>query len=174
MKQDLQIDWRKPNILLADDLGVSGERVRQLRVQHAAPAPLFSNIPRKKAVRYWSILEKRILLKGLPERYASQLLGFNVCENQAVRRFARKHAGTSWAKHPWNLMNWRLPDSILGPIWDVKPRVISVKRAKQERGKARWLPHKNSHRADIKYQKACADEASRASEFRRIVPGRFK
>jgi hypothetical protein len=36
------VDWRKPNNLLAFELGVSREAVRQMRVTRKAPAPLFT------------------------------------------------------------------------------------------------------------------------------------
>ena len=166
MPAPAQIDWRKPNNLLAEELQLSGERVRQLRVEQNAPAPLLSNLALKHVRHRWAILEKQQAIRGLQPKSASVVLGFDLSANKSAARFARQHGMVvqkRMSQHPWSFLNWKLPDSDLGRIWRIKPKVVSVARAKQKRGRAEWLPHKNAHKSDLQYLKALADEQTKAN-----------
>ena len=164
MPSPAQIDWRKPNNLLAEVLQISGERVRQMRVEQNAPTPLFANLALKHARHRWAILEKQQAIRGLQPKSASAVLGFDLSTNKSAARFARQHGMVVQkrkSQHPWSFLNWKLPDSDLGRIWNIKPKVVSVARAKQRRGRAEWLPHKNAHKSDQLYLKAMAEEQTK-------------
>ncbi len=61
------IDWRKPNNLLAQQYGVSGEAIRQRRVRAGAPAPLFQSHLETRRF-YEEVLDRLEEIRGLPER----------------------------------------------------------------------------------------------------------
>src|SRR4051812_47541998 len=90
MPNAAQIDWRKPNTLLAEEFGLTRERVRQIRIKQRAPAPRIQNVQLKTARRYWMILENKKAIKGRPPAEVSHLLGFDVRESRCVYLFARK------------------------------------------------------------------------------------
>ena len=161
------IDWRKPNVLLAEELGVSPERVRQLRLEFRAPAPLFKNVPARLAGSYLGVIESADLIRGLPFHVAERILGFRL-NGLALRKFAQRHAGLPHAetKHPWELMNFELPTSVLADIWKIDPTVFSVRRARRKHPSPRWSArHKKKLLHDKVFRAAVTAERQKATRF---------
>jgi hypothetical protein len=121
------VDWRKPNNLLAHELGVTGEAVRQMRAKRNAPAPVFTHLQKALMHQCWAIWEKRKVIAGLPRQLAEKHLGFLL--KGRLLRFAKMHAGViAYARYPWELMNWELPTVDLARIWGMKKFQVQVHR----------------------------------------------
>lgn len=148
------IDWRKPNNFLARQYGVSGEAIRQRRVQAGAPAPLFKS--RSDTGRFYSVILDRLEeIRGLPKRDAERILGFPLPQGK-VRIFAFQHAALNRGKRPWGRMNFNLPSGVLASLWRIPIQSVHKQRLEWARGGPKWKAIRN--------RKQVKEEAFRAAE----------
>ncbi len=130
------IDWRKPNNLLAQEYGVSGEAMRQRRMRAGAPAPLFQSHLRD-APLYEEVLDRFEEIRGLPKDEAERILGFQL-RPARLRAFAFQQAGLSPGKEPWNRMNFDLPSVVLSRLWRIPIQNVHNQRIRNKRGAPKW------------------------------------
>lgn len=161
------IDWRKPNNLIALELRVTRERVRQMREERCAPEPLFTHIPAKSVRQCWIIWQKRRVIAGLPPRLAEKHLGFELPSDSRLLVFAQQHAGLMDrnGKYPWQKMNWALPTVDLARIWGMKRSQVQVHRSKNGLPKAKWHPQKTIDQRNPNYGTARATEKAKAARL---------
>jgi hypothetical protein len=169
MKGEREIDWRKPNVLIADELGLSNTRVQQLRREANAPVPMFRHVNLEQARSYWTLFARADEIRGrnveqLPEDLRELVGGIT----SRARRFARQVCGLVAHRHPWTQMNFDLPDKVLEEIWGVSNRVIRQYRIRHgkplpkwgKRGDANGVMHSTEFLAAVECerQKVCAFE----------------
>jgi hypothetical protein len=139
MKGERRIDWRKPNVLIADELGLSNTRVQQLRREENAQAPMFSNVSLKQARSYWTLFECAAEIRGRNvEQLPEDLRVLIGSVTSRARRFARQVCGLVAHRHPWTQMNFDLPDKVLEEIWGVSNRVIRQYRIRHGKPLPKW------------------------------------
>ena len=109
------VDWRKPNNLLALELRITGERVRQMRVERNAPEPLFTHVWSQSVRQCWIIWTKRRVIAGLPPRLAEKHLGFPLPSGSRVLRFAKVYAGLYGSKWKASVAEDELDATDSGP-----------------------------------------------------------
>ena len=161
------VDWRKPNNLLALELRITGERVRQMRAERNAPEPLFTDIWTRHVQQCWIIWTKRRVIAGLPPKLAEKHLRFPLPAGSRVLLFAKEHAGLMDrnGKHPWQRMNWALPTADLARIWQIPKSKVQVHRSKSKLRKPQWHPQKTADKNQPAYRKAFAVEKKKAARL---------
>jgi hypothetical protein len=137
-----EVDWSKSNIELADEAGLSRERIRQVRQQLGAPKPTYGHPRMRKSAEQlqWAKdnLEK---LKGLS--WAEVVRKYGVSRNrwrgplyQFLRPFLRD--GRRIRKYPWHQMNFRLPNRDLERIWRLPYYMVAAYRWRKRRPPPTW------------------------------------
>lgn len=153
-----RVDWRKSNVQLARELGVSRERVRQVR-RTAGIAPVESSAHRF----YQFVLTRREELLDCSVRQAIEASGIHVCyevARQALRKagiepFKRKDEG-----HP---IDWRLPNRDLARIHGRSEQQIANLRFRRSAGPAKWDLRGGRALKDAGYRAALEKEKQRAA-----------
>jgi hypothetical protein len=162
------IDWRKPNVLIAWEIGVTGARVGQIRKEANNPQALFKAVSVAQARQYWIVVEHANEIRG---RHISQL-GEDLQKvlggpHARIRRFARRHAGLVSHLHPWTEMNFQLPDRVLEAVWDVSNRVVRQYRIRHRKRLPKW--GRRRERRDLEglpsFDAALDRERARAAEW---------
>jgi hypothetical protein len=136
-----KVDWSKQDCVLADELRVNAETIRQVRQQLAAPKPTHPKRRRKTT---------RALQWGKDN--LDKLKGFSGAELQ--RKYGLKdswrHPPLYWflkpflrntihaTKHPWGRMDFHLPNGDLARIWRVPYSQVASHRSENRRSRPRW------------------------------------
>jgi hypothetical protein len=126
-----KLDWSKQNCELADETGFSRERIRQIRQQLDAPQP---NHPGRQRVTTKVLqfaknhLDK---IKGMSWTEVEREFGLGPhwrkgYAHEFLKPFLRD--GRLHKKHPWHLMNFRLPNSDLERIWRLPYNMVGAYR----------------------------------------------
>jgi hypothetical protein len=115
-----KVDWSKQNCELADETGLSRERIRQIRQQVAAPKATHSCRRRKTAEGLQWAKDNLDKLKGLSAAELGRKYGLSGGWRGGplysfLKPFLRD--GRRVRKHRWDLMDFRLPDRNLERIW---------------------------------------------------------
>ena len=136
-----KVDWSKQNCELADEMGLSGERIRQIRKQLGAPKPTHPD--RKRITRQAFKWAKDNLdeLKGLTWAELQRKYGLaDYWRRSPLHSFLKPFLrdGTLIPKHPWDQMNFRLPNRDLERIWRLPFNVVPEHRFRKQRPPPKW------------------------------------
>jgi len=136
-----KVDWSKQNSELADEMGFSRERIRQIRQKVSAPqSPHHGRLRKSAAALQWAKdnLDK---LKGLSAAELGRKYGLGPHWKHGplypfLKPFLRD--GRLIRKHRWDLMNFRLPDRDLERIWRVPRNMVASYRWRNQRPPPAW------------------------------------
>jgi hypothetical protein len=136
-----KVDWSKQNCELADETGLSGERIRQIRQQLGAPKPTHPDRKRKTRQAMQWAKDNLEGLKGLTPEELRRKYGLSRHWQSGplypfLKPFLRD--GGLKRKHPWGRMNFRLPNRDLARIWRLPPNQVSKNRLKKQRPPPTW------------------------------------
>lgn len=163
-----KVDWSQRDADIARKLGVSRERVRQVRAARGVgPSAHRADVQR---FARWS-RSRREKLHGVPVADALRLFGGGL-SHQVARRVLRA-AGVR-PHDPgsrWRDVDWRLPNRDLARIWTTSPKYVANIRARLKVGPALWDSIRGKV-AEPRYRQAFSAEqrkanAARGSEKRR-------
>jgi hypothetical protein len=136
-----RVDWSRQNCELAVEMGLSGERIRQIRKQLGAPQPTHPD--RKRITRQTFQWAKDNLdnLKGLTWAELGRRYGLGDYWKRSplysfLKPFLRD--GNHIRKHPWGRMNFWLPNRDLARIWRLQYTQMASGRTQERRSRARW------------------------------------
>ena len=166
------IDWNKRDVDIASEVGRSRERVRQIRKIMKKPKADKSAI--RKHIRDNMHLSGTVTAQEL-----SQIIGTS---RQCVYKFAKdvgfklRPSGRKRV-HPWDVMNWDLPNAILQRMWRIKTPPsgqmglkIAMARNRLKKPKPKWDMRFNGYDQDAGYQSAMNAEVIKASEWLKKHP----
>jgi len=134
-----KVDWSKQNCELADELGLSRERMRKIRQQVGAPKPthLHRRIRKSAEALQWAKdnLDK---LRGLSWAELRRKYGLSRWRGNAVYQFLKPFLRNGRRKHRWDLMNFRLPNRDLERIWRLPYNLAGPHRARKQLRQPTW------------------------------------
>ena len=134
-----KVDWSKRNIELAEEIGLSRERIRKIRQQVGAPKPTHRNRRKRKAAQalQWAKdnLEK---LKGVSIAELGRKYGLSRWQGSAVYQFFKPFLRDGRRKHRWDLMNFRLPNRDLERIWRLPYNMAGPHRVRKQFQQPKW------------------------------------
>ena len=136
-----KVDWSKQNCELADEMGLSRERIRQIRQQVGAPkSPHHLRMRKTAAALQWAKdnLDKLRGWSGaeLERKYGLSPHWQHGPLYQFLKPFLRN--GRRIRKHRWDLMNLRLPDRDLERIWRLPYNMSRTYRQRKRRPPPMW------------------------------------
>lgn len=144
-----QWDWTRPDIEISRAVGLSRERIRQIRAKLGKPKVTTYQ------VKYQKFLD---MAAGRKELLLRQHQEFQLSQKHFRVYCARAGIKCIWTpcqyecrKYPMNLMNWDLPAKLLQDIWKVPDRYVSVWRCNHGIRKAKFrstkgnYPHRYAH-----------------------------
>jgi hypothetical protein len=126
-----KVDWSKQDCELADETGLSNERIRQVRQRLGVPKSARSGQLRKPGKRLLWAKENLEKLKGLTGAELQRKYGpLHFKYNGPVHRFLRPFLrdGRRFRQYPWHLMNLGLPNRDLERIWRVRQYEVARHR----------------------------------------------
>ena len=134
-----KVDWSTQNCELADEMGLSRERIRQIRQQVGASKPthLHRRIRKSAQALQWAKdnLEK---LKGLSWAELMRKHGLSRWRGSAVYQFLKPFLRNGRRKHRWDLMNFRLPNQDLERIWRLPFNIAGRHRVRKQLQQPTW------------------------------------
>ena len=134
-----KVDWSKQNCELVDEMGLSRERIRQIRQQVGAPKPTPGHPRMHKSAQalQWAKenLEK---LKGLSRAELERKYGLSRWQGSAVSQFLKPFLRNGRRKHRWDLMNFRLPNQDLERIWRLPYNMVGPHRVLKQLQRPTW------------------------------------
>ncbi len=167
----LAADWSLQDTVLGRLLGVSRERVRQVRRKLGKPRALHHHeytrhiVSRLAVVLDWlradvvfASLEELAIVAGVSTttvRNAMRLrpvVGLSVCGSLI---------------HPWPLMNWSLPNMDLDAIWGLTHNRAGTNRARHGHRQATWRRQHGAVPTSLAYTAAFRSEIITATSWRR-------
>jgi hypothetical protein len=136
-------DWSKQDVELAREMGLSRERIRQIRQLLGAPrSPHHGCLPATHrhntlVALQWAI-ENLDRLKGLSGRELTRQYGFLPCS--PVYEFLRTKGvlRNGNYKHRWDLMNWELPSLVLERVWELPFHSAADYRFRKRPARPKW------------------------------------
>jgi len=161
-----KVDWCKRDAAIARDLGVSRERVRQVRASRG-----IGPSAHRKLVHQFSrwVIANRDRLHGLPVYEVLKTFGCDLSQ-QVARRLLRAHGVKPHdPASRWRGIEWRLPNRDLARIWDTSAKYIANIRARLHVGPAEWDAKSSKIGDDLKYQQALAQELIKSRGIRRPI-----
>jgi len=158
-------DWSLRDADLARQLGVSRERIRQVRAARGIGPSAHRNEVQKFQRWVKANVQK---LHGQPVAEVMESFGGSL-SLQVARRILRS-AGVK-PHDPgsrWRGVDWRLPNRDLAKLWDASPKYVANIRARLKVGPARFnLKNGNTVQND-RYKKAVADERKKVVAARKM------
>jgi len=134
-----KLDWSKSNSELADEAGLSRERLRQIRQAVGVPKPAHrhNRLPKSAKVMQWAKdnLEK---LKGLSGTELRRKYGLGFWRGTALYQFLRPFLRDGRRKHRWGLMDFRLRNRDLERIWRLPHNVVGSHRCAKQLSRSTW------------------------------------
>ena len=158
-----KVDWAERDADIARELGVSRERVRQVRADRQAGPSSHRKLVRKFVG--WC-KARRGDLHG--QTVAAVVAKFGGGLSQQVARRIMRTAGVE-PHDPgerWREAEWRLPNRDLADIWGASPKYVANIRARLQVGHAKW-DSRNGAVNDPRYRKALTGERKKAQQVKR-------
>jgi len=154
-----KVDWTQRDSQLARAIGISRERVRQVRAargigpsDHQARLEQFERWVHANRKHLHGLRADEVIAKwGSPH---SLSMARRLLKKAKVRPFSR---GARWQE-----ADWRLPNRDLARIWAVTPNCITDVRARLKMGPSQWRGKDRNLKANPAYQQAYAQELRRA------------
>ena len=115
-----KVDWSKQDVELAEDMGRSRERIRQIRQRLGAPQLAHPRRRRRTVAALKWAKDNLDKLEGLSGAEAGRRYGLSPhWRDGPLYRFLRPvlRDGIRIRKHRWDLMNFGLPSGDLEGIW---------------------------------------------------------
>ena len=136
-----KLDWSKTNAELADELGLTGERIRQIRLKARAPKSARAHQMRKTTAALQWAKDNLEQIKGLTAAELGRKHGINLRWRrgplyQFLKPFLRN--GILFKKHRWDLMNFKLPNRDLERIWKLPRYMVTAYRFRNRRPRPTW------------------------------------
>jgi hypothetical protein len=153
------VEWGLRDAVIARDLGVSRERVRQVRALRG----MGPSEHRASVLRFEQFVASRTeQLHGLPIAQIIREYGAELSP-QIARRIARA-AGVRPhdPESRWRNVDWRLTNRDLAVAWGTSPKYIANVRARLGVGPAQWDARSTRNITDASYLEALAQEQQRA------------
>lgn len=133
-----KVDWSKQNCELAVEMGLTGERIRQIRQQLGAPQPTHPNIKRVTRQAFQWAKDNLDKLKGLTWAELQRKYGFgDYWQSSPLHSFLKPFLREK-SKHPWAQIDFRLPNRDLALIWRLPPNLVSKQRLKKQIPPPTW------------------------------------
>ena len=136
-----KLDWSKQDCELADEVGLSRERIRVIRQQVGAPKSTHHHRLRKTAAALQWAKTNLDKLKGLSGAEVGRKYGLSrywrtgpLCK--FLQPFLRD--GRHIRNHRWDLMNFRLPNRDLERIWRLPRNMVAAYRSRKRRPPSPW------------------------------------
>jgi hypothetical protein len=163
-----EVDWCLRDADIARQLGISRERVRQVRASrgigpsaHRATVQKFSK---------W-VVANRERLHGLPVYEALKMFGCTLSQ-QVARRLLRMHdVRPHDPASRWRNIDWRLPNRDLAGIWQTSAKYIANIRARLHMGSAQWDAKSSKIEVIVEYQQSLAREMIKSRSSRKNHAG---
>ncbi|MGO8928293.1 MAG: hypothetical protein ACLQU3_15605 [Limisphaerales bacterium] len=133
-----KVDWSKLNCELADETGLSRERIRQIRQRVGAPKPTHRSRRRKTAKALQWAKDNLEKLKGLSKAELTRKYGISRYPGSALKEFLKPFVRDGRRKHRWDLMNFRLPDCDLERIWRLSRNMAGPYRFRKQLQRPTW------------------------------------
>ncbi|HWE93349.1 MAG TPA: hypothetical protein VG269_05185 [Tepidisphaeraceae bacterium] len=159
-----RVNWQQRDAEIARDLGVSRERVRQVRADRG----IGPSAHRALVLKFgkWAAANRE-RLHGLPVTVVLKTHGTDLSQ-QVARRILR--AQSILPHDPaarWRDVDWRLPNRDIARIWGTSAKYVANIRARLQTGSANW-DAKSSRIADNpQYQRALAQETLKSRALRK-------
>lgn len=154
------VEWGLRDAVIARELGVSRERVRQVRASRGmGPSEHRASVQRFE--QFVGVHRER--LHGLPIAQIVSEYGSEISP-QIARRIAR--AAGIRAHDPesrWRSVDWRLTNRDLAIVWGTSPKYIANVRARLAVGPSQWDARSTRNITDPGYVAALAQEQERAN-----------
>lgn len=152
------VDWRKANVQIAAELGMSRERVRQVRAAAgAAPAE-------PPAQRFYAFVVAHCeQMRGQPVRAVIKASGVAVCYEVARQALRRAGIGPFKRADGSARLDWRLPNRDLARIHHRTIQQIANLRFRTSAGPAKWDLRGGRALKDAAYRAALEKETRRAA-----------
>ena len=134
-------DWSKQDVELADEMGLSRERIRQIRQKVGAPKSARQHQMRKSAALLQWAKDNRDKFKGLSAAELGRKHGLSpYWRSSPIYPFLKPllRDGRRIRKHRWDLMNFRLPNHDLERIWRLPPNMVAAYRSRNQRPPPAW------------------------------------
>jgi len=132
-------DWSKSNAELADERGLSRERLRQIRQLVGAPKPAHRRHRMRKAAKVMQWAKDNLdKLKGLSRVELVRKYGLCRWQGSALDQFLKPFLRDGRRKHRWDLMNFRLPNRDLERIWETPSKMVGSYRFRFRLPRSTW------------------------------------
>jgi len=154
-----RVNWRKSNVIIAGELGVTRERVRQVRAAKGI-APEKSTAQKFAAF----VSTHRRDLQDLSVRQAVRASGFKISFEVARETLRIAGAGPFRRSRKKQDIDWRLPNRDLAEIHGMSVQQIANLRFRLEAGPALWDARGGRLLTDRQYLAARKKEEHRAPE----------
>ena len=142
-----KVDWSKQNVELAEETGLSQERIRQIRQELGASKPAHPHRPRKTTQALQWAKDNLDKLKGLSGAELQRKYGLNnYWRHSPLHSFLKPFLrnGNLDTKHPWDRMNFSLPNGDLARIWGPPYSQVASYRYEKRRSRPRWRSKRGS------------------------------
>lgn len=164
------VDWAQKDADVARVLGVSRERVRQVRASKGLPPSPRGSRNRHLFTKF--VESHQDALSGLPMPAIIARSGVPLSEYIA-RDILKDYGLDKPPERSWSSrLNWRLPDGDLAEIWGVPRSTVRAARLRERQGPPRWSRPGGGAEgrvSDHNYQHALRNERVRAKRFAREV-----
>ena len=176
-----KVDWSKQNCELAAGLGLSGERIRQIRQQLGAPKSTHHRRMRKTTRALQWARDNLDKLKGLSGSELRRKYGLSRQWRagplyQVLKPLLRD--GRRIRKHRWDLMNFRLPGRDLERIWRLPRKMATMYRLRNRLPPPAWRYRPGNRHIKLSglrqlqaYQRSARAEEQNAARYFAQAPG---
>lgn len=171
LKRFADVDWDMIDEAIAIEVGVSRQRVHQIR--KALKIPKAPKITRQNVSDAWVAKN----LRRIPNMTTSQAVAESGLCRQTLTAAAKRHGvrfSTFYSGRPWHLFNWDLPNSDLADIWGISDPPsgghgmrVALTRSRLKMPKSRWDRRFGKVPSDALYKQAIHQETKRASAWRK-------
>lgn len=121
-----RVDWTRSDVDLCMELGVSRERVRQVRVKLGKPKRYEWQLKFERFKERFKEVKELSYAEANEAEPLAELSFTKYCRRLWIKRKLLKTSGGS--KHPWALVDWRLPNRLLDEIWKLPAGRASTRR----------------------------------------------
>jgi len=160
------IDWSQRNCVLARQLGITSERIRQVRIARNLP-PIRPRSPNRLLFREFITLNHERVRNVSPQQIVAESgidIGL-VAAKEVLRQcgIGRRRCGI-----PWRAVNWELSDGDLAALWSTDS--IRVARMRRVHGgkSPRWEVADTSRLDSPEYKQTTVAEVQKAHACGRL------
>ena len=158
-------DWSLRDAEIARSLGISRERVRQVRAARGI-GPSAHRASVERFCKWIAANSER--LNGLPVLDVLKLFGSDLSVQVARRLLRAQGVKPHDSTCRWRILDWRLPNRDLGRIWSTSAKYIANIRARLGVGPAAWDAKNSKIELTVEYQQALARELIKSRSTRKV------